>query len=79
MTKGRWSFPGQACLNAFPSRLCLVLPVVKEWAAPGQASFLMLSAVDGEVGSCGLSSTLQKLQAKPFVDRWDCGSCQHSP
>lgn len=59
MAKGPWSFPGQACLNAFPRRLCLVLPVVKEWAAPGQASFLILSAVDSGAGSCGLPSTLQ--------------------
>ena len=54
MAKGPWSFPGQACLNAFPRRLCPLLPVAKEWAAPGQASFLMLSAVDGGAGSCGL-------------------------
>ena len=59
MAKGPWSFPGQACLNAFPRRLCPLLPVAKEWAAPGQASFLMLSAVDGGAGSCGLPSTLQ--------------------
>lgn len=59
MAKGPWSFPGQACLNAFPRRLCLALPAVEEWAAPGQASTLILSAVDGGAGSCGLLSTLQ--------------------
>lgn len=31
------------------------------------------------VGVCGLLSTSQELGAEPFVNRWDCGSCQGSP